>query len=45
MAPLPVALEPGAKRQDHATFSLRSPVRPNPIGTSIVRFEGDFQTG
>jgi len=22
------------------TFSLRSPVRPNPIGTSIVRFVG-----
>lgn len=23
----------------HGTFSLRSPVRPNPIGTSVVRLE------
>ncbi|MCC1494843.1 tRNA (N6-threonylcarbamoyladenosine(37)-N6)-methyltransferase TrmO [Cognatishimia sp. F0-27] len=32
---------PGATR---GTFSLRSPVRPNPIGTAIVRLRGRTET-
>jgi tRNA-Thr(GGU) m(6)t(6)A37 methyltransferase TsaA len=30
---------PARTGKTHGTFSLRSPVRPNPIGTSIVRLE------
>lgn len=30
---------PARNGKIHGTFSLRSPVRPNPIGTSIVRLE------
>jgi tRNA-Thr(GGU) m(6)t(6)A37 methyltransferase TsaA len=30
---------PASSGKVHGTFSLRSPVRPNPIGTSIVRLE------
>lgn len=31
---------PASDGEVHGTFSLRSPVRPNPIGTSIVKLEG-----
>ncbi len=40
-----VLQSPANDGQVHGTFSLRSPVRPNPIGTSIahlVAIEGDF---
>ncbi|MNT84644.1 S-adenosyl-L-methionine-binding protein [compost metagenome] len=30
---------PGNNGETHGTFALRSPVRPNPIGTSIVKLE------
>jgi tRNA-Thr(GGU) m(6)t(6)A37 methyltransferase TsaA len=30
---------PARNGKTHGTFSLRSPVRPNPIGTSIVKLE------
>jgi tRNA-Thr(GGU) m(6)t(6)A37 methyltransferase TsaA len=35
-----VLQSPKNNQNTRGTFSLRSPVRPNPIGTSIVRFEG-----
>ncbi len=31
---------PRSDRETRGTFALRSPVRPNPIGTSIVMLEG-----
>ena len=34
-----VLQSPASNGQVHGTFSLRSPVRPNPIGTSIVLLE------
>ena len=34
--PRPRPPEPGERRATRATFTIRSPVRPNPIGTSIV---------
>jgi len=34
-----VAQSPKSNGETHGTFSLRSPVRPNPIATSIVKFE------
>ena len=34
-----VLQSPGSNGEVHGTFSLRSPVRPNPIGTSIVALE------
>jgi len=34
-----VAQSPKSDGQARGTFSLRSPVRPNPIGTSLVKFE------
>ena len=34
-----VEQSPKSNGETHGTFSLRSPVRPNPIGTSIVKFE------
>ena len=40
-----VLQSPASNGSVHGTFSLRSPVRPNPIGTSIVlleRVEGAF---
>lgn len=35
-----VLQSPANDRTTHGTFSLRSPVRPNPIGTSIVSLVG-----
>ncbi|MBD8651904.1 tRNA (N6-threonylcarbamoyladenosine(37)-N6)-methyltransferase TrmO [Rhizobium sp. CFBP 13726] len=35
-----VLQSPASSGKVHGTFSLRSPVRPNPIGTSIVVLEG-----
>jgi tRNA (adenine37-N6)-methyltransferase len=35
-----VLQSPASNGKVHGTFSLRSPVRPNPIGTSIVKLEG-----
>jgi tRNA-Thr(GGU) m(6)t(6)A37 methyltransferase TsaA len=35
-----VLQSPANSGKVHGTFSLRSPVRPNPIGTSIVKLEG-----
>jgi tRNA (adenine37-N6)-methyltransferase len=35
-----VLQRPKKDGQTRGTFSLRSPVRPNPIGTSIVKFVG-----
>jgi tRNA-Thr(GGU) m(6)t(6)A37 methyltransferase TsaA len=35
-----VLQSPKKNGKTRGTFSLRSPVRPNPIGTSIVRFVG-----
>ena len=35
-----VLQSPASNGNVHGTFSLRSPVRPNPIGTSIVLLEG-----
>jgi tRNA (Thr-GGU) A37 N-methylase len=35
-----VRQSPANDATTRGTFSLRSPVRPNPIGTSIVRFVG-----
>src|SRR5262249_35735072 len=35
-----VLQSPANNGKVHGTFSLRSPVRPNPIGTSIVKLEG-----
>jgi tRNA-Thr(GGU) m(6)t(6)A37 methyltransferase TsaA len=35
-----VLQSPKKNGQTRGTFSLRSPVRPNPIGTSIVKFVG-----
>lgn len=35
-----VLLSPADDGEIHGAFSLRSPVRPNPIGTSIVKVEG-----
>ncbi len=35
-----VLQSPGDDGKTRGTFALRSPVRPNPIGTAIVRFEG-----
>jgi tRNA (adenine37-N6)-methyltransferase len=35
-----VLQSPASNGEVHGTFSLRSPVRPNPIGTSIVKLEG-----
>ena len=35
-----VLQSPKNNRNTRGTFSLRSPVRPNPIGTSIVKFVG-----
>jgi tRNA-Thr(GGU) m(6)t(6)A37 methyltransferase TsaA len=35
-----VLQRPKKNGQTRGTFSLRSPVRPNPIGTSIVKFVG-----
>jgi tRNA-Thr(GGU) m(6)t(6)A37 methyltransferase TsaA len=40
-----VLQSPASSGKVHGTFSLRSPVRPNPIGTSIVvldKVEGDI---
>ena len=34
-----VLQSPASNDKVHGTFSLRSPVRPNPIGTSIVKLE------
>lgn len=34
-----VLQSPGSNGKVHGTFSLRSPVRPNPIGTAIVKLE------
>ena len=34
-----VLQSPASNGEVHGTFSLRSPVRPNPIGTSIVTLE------
>lgn len=34
-----VLQSPASSGKVHGTFSLRSPVRPNPIGTSIVKLE------
>jgi tRNA-Thr(GGU) m(6)t(6)A37 methyltransferase TsaA len=34
-----VLQSPASNGKVHGTFSLRSPVRPNPIGTSIVKLE------
>lgn len=34
-----VLQSPASNGNIHGTFSLRSPVRPNPIGTSIVKLE------
>lgn len=34
-----VLQSPASNGEVHGTFSLRSPVRPNPIGTSIVALE------
>ncbi|WEF52965.1 tRNA (N6-threonylcarbamoyladenosine(37)-N6)-methyltransferase TrmO [[Pseudomonas] carboxydohydrogena] len=42
-----VLQSPASNSEVHGTFSLRSPVRPNPIGTSIarlVRVEGNMVT-
>jgi tRNA-Thr(GGU) m(6)t(6)A37 methyltransferase TsaA len=33
-----VLQSPKSDGETHGTFSLRSPVRPNPLGTSIVKF-------
>jgi tRNA-Thr(GGU) m(6)t(6)A37 methyltransferase TsaA len=35
-----VRQSPASNREVHGTFSLRSPVRPNPIGTSIALLVG-----
>ena len=35
-----VLQSPKSNDKTHGTFSLRSPVRPNPIGTSIVKLVG-----
>ncbi|MBY0382287.1 MAG: tRNA (N6-threonylcarbamoyladenosine(37)-N6)-methyltransferase TrmO [Xanthobacteraceae bacterium] len=35
-----VLQSPASDNKVHGTFSLRSPVRPNPIGTSLVRLVG-----
>jgi tRNA (adenine37-N6)-methyltransferase len=35
-----VRQSPGRDGRTRGTFALRSPVRPNPIGTSMVRFVG-----
>lgn len=35
-----VLQSPASNGKIHGTFALRSPVRPNPIGTSIVTLEG-----
>ena len=35
-----VLQSPKNNKSTRGTFSLRSPVRPNPIGTSIVKLEG-----
>jgi len=35
-----VLQSPKKNGKTRGTFSLRSPVRPNPIGTSIVKFVG-----
>lgn len=35
-----VRQSPKSDGNTRGTFSLRSPVRPNPIGTSLVKFEG-----
>lgn len=34
-----VVQNPGSKGETLGTFALRSPVRPNPIGVSVVRLE------
>lgn len=34
-----VLQRPSASEKPHGTFSLRSPTRPNPIGTAIARLE------
>ncbi len=34
-----VVQNPGSKGEPRGTFALRSPVRPNPIGLSLVRLE------
>ncbi|MBX3520984.1 MAG: tRNA (N6-threonylcarbamoyladenosine(37)-N6)-methyltransferase TrmO [Xanthobacteraceae bacterium] len=34
-----VAQSPKSNGEIHGVFSLRTPVRPNPIGTSLVKFE------
>jgi tRNA-Thr(GGU) m(6)t(6)A37 methyltransferase TsaA len=34
-----VVQSPGSKGQTHGTFALRSPVRPNPIASSVVALE------
>ena len=34
-----VLQSPGSRGEVHGTFALRSPVRPNPIGTAIVELE------
>lgn len=34
-----VLQSPGSNGKAHGTFSLRSPVRPNPIGSAIVRLD------
>lgn len=42
-----VLQSPASNGEVHGTFSLRSPVRPNPIGTSVaklVRVEGNMVT-
>jgi tRNA-Thr(GGU) m(6)t(6)A37 methyltransferase TsaA len=42
-----VLQSPASNGEVHGTFSLRSPVRPNPIGTSVaklVRIEGNMVT-
>ena len=35
-----VLQSPASNGEVHGTFSLRSPVRPNPLGTSLVKFVG-----
>ena len=35
-----VRQSPANNREVHGTFSLRSPVRPNPLGTSMVKLVG-----
>ncbi len=35
-----VEQSPKSNGETHGTFSLRSPVRPNPIGTAVVKFVG-----